>query len=382
MARIALDVTPPQLSKAQKLIDAGEYESLQQFAEIAFANQLALEEGADPEKLAEEASARRRNGSKAKHNIPPLPPKGHGQRPVQPTKGTIKHVAMHPNGKVSAQPGPRVDLRDALARLRAINGKEFSLQPVETVATPHDAKLLPLVNKPFALKLVVREVLAASSDGWPRAPGLIDVLGADAAVLGQAIAAEDREAERSRNLLSTGLPVLDKEESIERFVVQYVGRVARSGQVTPGAISQFALASIQGGRVKLTTAGLEFARLANPVFDGERRPWDRLLSPDEQKFVVVHVMRFIPGEATDALAAVDAVRCGNNRPESLLDAVKPALPATWTDVQARSYVSGLVTRLVELDVLSRIWTGRTVHYELAAHAGLVVTNDSAKEVAL
>jgi hypothetical protein len=231
-----------------------------------------------------------------------------------------------------------------------------------------DVRILALVNKPFGLKLVARMVMVQDVEKWPRIDSLVAHIGLVAAAIGAAAADEDRAAERSRHLLQTGLPTIDNGESQDRFAAQYVARVARSGQVSPGAITQFGLAAVSDGRIALTSAGLELARLRNPVLDGGVRPWERLLSGKEQKYLVEHIKRFVPAEARDSRAVVAAVQAGHDRPESLLEVVKPSLPQSWSDVQARGYLAGLVTRLAELDVIARAWSGRTVHYELGTLA--------------
>jgi hypothetical protein len=251
---------------------------------------------------------------------------------------------------------------------------------VDVVVAPPEQKILGLVNKPFGLKVVARSIVVAAVEGWPDAEAMAHSSAYMAAMVGSELESEDRAAGRSRNLLHTGLPTVEAAESLERFAVQYVGRVSKVGQVTPGAIVQFALAALVNGRIVLTAAGVEFARLASPILDGGSRPWQAVFSPEEQAFLVEHVMRFVPGEARDARAVVEAIQAGHSRPESLLVAVRPSLPAAWSDVQARSYLSGLVSRLAELDVISRVWTGRTVTYALSSNSPTVLRTGFTTEV--
>jgi hypothetical protein len=65
----------------------------------------------------------------------------------------------------------------------------------------------------------------------------------------------------------------------------------------------------------------------------------------------------------------------------LLSAVKSVLPPAWSEVQTRGYISGLVTRLSELDVLNRVWAGREVHYEVSNHGALLLDRADSREVA-
>jgi hypothetical protein len=377
MARIAIDITPAQLQRVQALVESGAYASVQQFGEIAFANQLALEDGADPDALAEAARVRRggaeRPPKESKRKVPPLPPRADKSRPSSEASGARVQTAT------TSSPPPTFEAVVALLGLAHLGAAAAAAAPA--FSSPPEQRVLPLINKPFGLKLVARAVLAAAGDHWPGAAAVATTLGLEAAVLGDELRKEDQVAERSRNLLNTGMPTVETEESMARFADQYLGRVARAGHVTPGAIVQFALGALSEGAVALTEAGLAFARMPNPVLDGGVRPWERVLSGPEQQFLVRHLLEHVPGEARDAQAVVAAVAAGENRPESLLVAVKPSLPPAWTDVQARSYLSGLVTRLSELDVLNRVWTGRQVHYELATYAPALLHGGTVREVA-
>ena len=372
MARIAIDITPAQISRAKKLVDSGVYESLQQLGEVAFANQLALEDGADPEDLADASRQRR----KAPTRIPPLPP----AKPRAPKATTnLKDKKEKKEKKKIEGDEETPSFSDVLTQL-AVSSASLRLLGGPTAAAPTESRVFGLVNKPFGLKLVARAALVMADAEWPSAEALADFVNHAASAIGAEVAREDREAERTRNLLQTGLPTKDTAEATARFGTQYLGRVARSGQITPGAIVQFALASIADGNLVLSDAGVRFAKLANPVFDDAHRPWERLLSREEQEFLVKHVERFVPNECADTRALVRTIDDGNNKPEAVLAAMKEVLPHDWSEVQTRSYVSGLVTRLTELDVIARIWTGRHVHYELGPLAQIVMKAE-AKEVA-
>lgn len=368
MARIAFEVSPAQLRKAQSLIESNAYDSIQQLAEIAFANQLALEAGADPQELAERSRpakpASKPTKSKRSSRIPPLKPR---------EQSASKAVALEPT-----KPEPLPTFESVIGRLRLTAAPT---PPPVAVTVAADQRVLALVNKPFGLKLVSRAVLATAQGTWPAAEEVAAIVGRDAGVVASELRNEDRGAERTRNLLNTGLPDAEDEQSVARFSVQYLARLGRSGQATAGAIVHFGLAALLDGRVALSPAGVAFARLANPVLDSTARPWTALLSREEQRFLLEHIKAAVPLEAADSLAVLRAVRAGNDRPESLLGACKDALPPAWTELQLRSYLSGLVTRLSELDVLERVWSGRTVRYALAANAHVVLGGMDAAEVA-
>jgi hypothetical protein len=91
------------------------------------------------------------------------------------------------------------------------------------------------------------------------------------------------------------------------------------------------------------------------------------------------IREFVPGERQDFEIVLGAVAAGSNTPEELLATVRGVLPEQWSNVMARTHVSGVVARLSELGLLQRRWEGRNVLYAVTASASAFL-NGSAEEV--
>jgi hypothetical protein len=227
------------------------------------------------------------------------------------------------------------------------------------------------VNRLFPLKFGCRWILVANAGrrDWQRYDAISDQLADDAATLGSHLEAADTLLGRQRDdLLSRGLPRRGNSASRDRFLSQFIARTTRSAEIYPGAICQYALAAFDGDHLALTERGIELARLPNPVLDTNSDDATATLSDSERAFFVEQVLQYAPGEVRDLGTVLKAVLAGQVTPDDMFDAVRTQFPAEWTDVMARTHVSGLVARLGEMALLRRRWAGRNVSYEPAVRA--------------
>jgi hypothetical protein len=175
----------------------------------------------------------------------------------------------------------------------------------------------------------------------------------------------DRKAGRDRDaLLATGLPRKGNMASWDRFAAQTIARTTRAGGVYPGALTQFSLGVVEGGRVALTEAGVKFSSLDSPVLDGDLEAAEATFSTEERRFLVEHIAAFVPGELSDFRGVLRALGTGKVTPDTVIGALRPSLPPTWTDQVVRTHVAGVIGRMAELDLVHRQWEGRRVRYHL------------------
>ena len=80
-------------------------------------------------------------------------------------------------------------------------------------------------------------------------------------------------------------------------------------------------------------------------------------------FFLQQIRDFVPGERGDMHSVLAAISSGLATPDEVHDAIAGSLPPTWSPQITRTHVAGLVGRLVDLGLVQRSWTGRTVHYE-------------------
>lgn len=337
MPIVAVNLSPSVFTEVMRLVQRGDYSNPAQFLEVAAFNQLAME----------------RSGT---------PASGDGGGSGRATADTSRPAPIARRVAIVADVEGAA-LAEALERLRGHEAMSESVPSAET--RPQTERIWGQVNRLFPMKLACRWLVASRSKAgdWGTLDALGEQLGADAATLGSALEAADAEHGRKRDeLLSTGLPRMANLSSRDRFLTQFIARTNRANEIYPGAICQFALATFVGDRVVLTDRGIDFARLANPVLDEPLSNARRTLSDEERGFLLEQVARYMPAESRDFMSVLDAIVREAESPDALLAAMRPVLPAEWTQLMARTHVSGLVARACELGLVRRDWEGRRVRY--------------------
>jgi len=150
-----------------------------------------------------------------------------------------------------------------------------------------------------------------------------------------------------------------------RFKTHFVGQLETDGELT-GAAPDLRFVNIhpEEKTFGLTEAGLEFASIRNPLLDDGLEA-TQALSAAERNFYVKHVRSEVTEEYEAMQFLADAVMEGINRPTSLSDRVAE-LNDNWSESQARTVRSGLVSRMVELGLLTRHRVGaRGTGYDLS-----------------
>ena len=368
MTLIAVKLAPAIYDKIRGYVEKGLYVSPEQFLEIAAFNQVALEAGVRPNEIVSRGHRRVETSKDAQHH--PGGTRG-------PVRGTPKRGRASSATKTAARALSLDDLASLLER--------FSLPPnagfppaLASTLRPVTERLWGQVNRLFPLKLACRGIAAASAgrSSWDTIDSIAERLAADAALLGSALEQHDSAAGRKRDeILSTGLPRRGNAASIERFMSQFVARVTRSAEIYPGAITQYGLAEFDGDHVALTSEGLTLARLRNPILDDDLAKAAATLSDEERRFFSLQVLQYVPGELREMRFILKAVLDGKTTPEAVLSAVRPHLASEWSDMMARTHVSGVVARLTEMGLIRRRWEGRHVNYEASGLASTLLERE-------
>jgi energy-coupling factor transporter ATP-binding protein EcfA2 len=116
-------------------------------------------------------------------------------------------------------------------------------------------------------------------------------------------------------------------------------------------------------RRRITDAGLAFAELYNPLLD-DGPDADEPLSAEERSFYLDHAKENLDDEYAAMVKTAQAVNEGNNRPTSLTEHIAE-LNTDWSQSQADTMRSGLVSRMYELGLISRERVGqRGIAYNL------------------
>ena len=257
-------------------------------------------------------------------------------------------------------------------------------------ATKSDAPLSGHYNRFFPVKYVLRVILAYSFariheliGTGDEMYGVIDrfSLGElrDSALIHAEYAKKfmvsvDKKSGNPRNLgseITVGFPD-STEKSRERFVAQFVGS-KRKNEIT-GALVEMGLINMPKfisnrlDEIHLTPVGLKFALMRNPIIDDSMKGWrdyiesGRRFSDDEIGLILNHLETNVNGEWRGMELIISGIHAGKNRPKMLDEVMKAGYELT--DTQASQLRNGIVSRMEELMLISRVKEGREVKYEL------------------
>lgn len=191
----------------------------------------------------------------------------------------------------------------------------------------------------------------------------------EAREFGQELERADERNSRGRGeKFSAGFPTGDKEtKSLDRFQSHFVGDLNRNGNLTgaPPALQFVDIVGNEAKQIGITEAGLKFTSLPNPVLD-ESVDATEPLSNQEKDFYIEHVEENLPRELEAMKFAAESIREGDNRPTSLTERIAE-LDEDWSEAQASTVRSGLVSRMYELGLVRRRRVGqRGIAYELTS----------------
>lgn len=391
MPVIAVNIAGKTFSEIQDLVGKGHYVSPEQFLEIAAFNQLALERGTKPDKIV--ADGHRKQGRAKGANAPedvsalvqdatPVLMSKRSRESDSAAQLALTQADTTPKAARSRRAAPAAVRKSGKAKVEAVDGaellKQLSLEriagaapaPAETRPRPDGERLWGQVNRLFALKVAARwlSIAAAQGGDWSKLDAVSDPMADAAAGLGTYLDhVDERLAHKRDDVLATGLPRRGNAASKDRFVSQFIARTTRNGDIYPGGICQYALATFDGDRLLLTGAGVELANARNPILDDANTD-PPTLSDAERGLVIRTVLAFVPGERRDFEGVVKLIREGRATPDELMGAIRGQLPEAWSDVMARTHVSGVIARMADLGIIHRKWDGRNVKYVVGDQA--------------
>jgi len=300
----------------------GEHQNLQGFFLLAAENQLGLEKG----------------------ELEPSDHRPAQVRAVQPA--SPPELFRRPEG-VAVSTSPPV-AAEHMADIRDVSGVPW---------------IWGQVNRVFPLKCLVRAVLSIAAT-----PVALEDLAAELAEpcreLGMFLLRIDEQKESRRDeRLSVGFPTGPrKDAALNRFLGLFLGEVRQDGRVS-GALFSLGLMGVDpSGLVGLTSRGVHFAGLTNPLLDAGQVV--DVLSDEERTAYVEQVLRFCPGEVTAFSMIASALREGRSS-NSLIEEVLAAGPGShWTPAVVSTQRSGAMGRMLDLGLMLRKRHGRRVEFEL------------------
>lgn len=352
--KLVIDLPDSLIGRIKEAIQSGGYENAREFVSTAIENQLELEEdGGEEFKTLDEAI----------EDLDDSKPESPDQKEEQEAKQEDDE-----------------DSKDVLTD--GLGQREYDVVP--TVSPPDaerldDGPLWGQYNRVFPAKLVVRRlaniVQEQNKSGSAAGNGLqwieLDHFQDDAAQLARnyGLTIQEYDQKKSRGQgekVASGLPTGDDaEKSKDRFETHFIGYSDRNQNLTgaPAHLHFVDISDEDVARIGITEAGLTFAELYNPLLD-DGPDADEALSPDERSFYMQHTKDTLPDEYAAMVKTAQAIREGNKRPTSLTEHIAK-LNTDWSQSQANTMRSGLVSRMYEIGLVSRERVGqRGIAYNL------------------
>lgn len=224
-----------------------------------------------------------------------------------------------------------------------------------------------IVNRVFPIKVAARSLLV----GGEIKSGLFEQVAGLSAQRADALAKwimrryGETQPLREDSLL-TGLPMRDPiRNARQRFADSYFGRLDKSGRAI-GALFELGLAGTDSrGRTKfasLTTAGVAFAALKNPVIDDG--DLTASLSPEEIETYLREVASRVPREKECFKVILAALVDADKTVDELNLLAERSLPRGLSPAAVQTMKAGALGRLLDLRLVARLKAGRSARFSV------------------
>lgn len=225
-------------------------------------------------------------------------------------------------------------------------------------------------NKLLPVKATLRALLNLSGsdrDGVPIAEA-VRKISSEALMLGDYLEKRDVQHGASReNGLATAFPTASGSGTPgqSRFANQFVIAVNADGTATGFPIA-LRLAGYSDGktpRLNLSRQGAAFALLENPVLDQAFSAEQEKFSAAEVSFLISHILTYVPEECVAFKIVLGALSSGATTPKALDVFLSKnhgdrSMTAAFVSLQR----SGVISRLIDLQLVRRIREGTRVNY--------------------
>lgn len=176
--------------------------------------------------------------------------------------------------------------------------------------------------------------------------------------------------------LSVGLPDRDGDankvkKQAERFVSQFVGSIRNKGQGLPFELGFLSIDD--EGAVQFTENGVRFMLMENPLFDSQSAWKDGVsFSNQETVFLIQMIKRNVPDEYDLMIKLLEWIDSGRNAPKPLEEALVGEFNVSKTEGSLMR--SGVLARMIELNLVNREQKGRNVTYGLTEMGSKLIAN--------
>jgi Arc/MetJ-type ribon-helix-helix transcriptional regulator len=222
-------------------------------------------------------------------------------------------------------------------------------------------------------KFALRILANLSTDKFPTLASFKDHAVTSAETFGKQLKRLDRTmGNKSGEKISTSFPE-SNEKSRKRFTEQYIGYVRSTDQKYSGMLLTLRFADVLDNNgieeIGITPTGQEFCNLQNPIIDGQPQS-KGTFSLDEIDFLVHHIGNKLPDEARHMMEVLDLLRDEGKSREALNSALRlfykkyQDSSRPWTEGVVNLMRAGVMSRMFELELISKKRNGLRVTYEL------------------
>jgi hypothetical protein len=253
---------------------------------------------------------------------------------------------------------------------------------VKTIQPPINVEKGPLWGQYYRflpLKVVLRVIANMSIISLPSVDEVTENCILVATEIGERLRKADREmANKKGKKISIVFPRKDQksvEKSRKRFISQYLGYIQSGKGVLKGMGAALLFMNMANGRIGLTSSGLRFASLENPVID--KSDYRYSISNEEADFLIDHLMENVPDEAEHVSWLLHGLKEGLSSREQINNHMrrfyaKYEINGHWTDKMIETMRAGLVSRLSELGFIEVFYSGKNASYILTERGNIII----------
>lgn len=222
-------------------------------------------------------------------------------------------------------------------------------------------------------KFSLRILANLSTDKFPTLASFKDHAVTSAETFGKQLKRLDRTiGNKAGEKISTSFPETNQ-KSRRRFTEQYIGYVRPTDQKYSGMLLTLRFADVLDNsgieEIGITPTGREFCNLQNPIIDGQPQS-KGIFSLDEIDFLIHHISNKLPDEARHMIKVLDLLRDEGKSREVLNSALRlfyekyQDSSRPWTKGVVNLMRAGVMSRMFELELISKKRNGLKVTYEL------------------
>ncbi|TSA24002.1 hypothetical protein D4R71_07670 [bacterium] len=220
------------------------------------------------------------------------------------------------------------------------------------------------INRIFPVKLAARILLKMQNEknNSVRLEEYINYSCEIASKFGYELSKINNKLKRSRDeKTDVALPLEGKIKSIDRYKNHFLIYQRKTDKILDGALGRMKFANINAnGFVRLTEEGYKFAKMWNPIIDDDLSN-PNTLSKGEKELYLNHIKTRVPEERNPIYTLKKIISEGNQSLNEIDNEIKKIKPE-WSDTVVVTQRAGSFGRMYELDLVRKTKDGVNVKY--------------------